>query len=357
MIRASVAVMILTLRRDVPALLLAFALPPLVFLVFTAVFREASTRPPAVSVAVLEMPGASDGPALSAALSRGGLRVLRPPRAEQDLRDRVSAGSVDVGIVRRAAAAVTASEPELLVLAGRGSAADLVRARLAEGGRPRLAGSDLPDAAGPTVLAPSHGDPAVLREVGAVVALFLMLAAIQTSMALVDERASGIHERLACGGDASGLVLGKLVFGLLLGVAQAALILLTAAVAFGADPLTHPAWMAVGCALASVTATSLTLLVASACSTRHQAQTISTFAVLTASAVGGSMVPSSLMPDDLARIGRLTPTAWMIEALDAATGLADVPSHAPYAAWSAMACFTILATLLASWAIRRPSVL
>ena len=65
---------------------------------------------------------------------------------------------------------------------------------------------------------------------------------------------------------------------------------------------------------AAVSAAGLALLLTTACRTKRQAQTFANVAILTVSAVGGSMVPRFLMPAALKAVGWLTPTTWAIEA-------------------------------------------
>jgi len=66
--------------------------------------------------------------------------------------------------------------------------------------------------------------------------------------------------------------------------------------------------------VASGTAVGLAMLLATACTTRRQAQTIANTAILVVSAVGGSMVPRIFMPEMMQRVGWLTPNTWALEA-------------------------------------------
>ena len=56
------------------------------------------------------------------------------------------------------------------------------------------------------------------------------------------------------------------------------------------------------------------MLLASACRTRRQAQTIANTVILVLSALGGSMVPRFFMPEALQDLGWLTPNTWALEA-------------------------------------------
>ena len=56
------------------------------------------------------------------------------------------------------------------------------------------------------------------------------------------------------------------------------------------------------------------MLLATACRTRRQAQTVANTVILVLSALGGSMVPRFLMPEVLKDLGWLTPNTWALEA-------------------------------------------
>jgi ABC-2 type transport system permease protein len=56
------------------------------------------------------------------------------------------------------------------------------------------------------------------------------------------------------------------------------------------------------------------MLLATACNTRRQAQTVANTVILVLSALGGSMVPRFLMPEVLKDLGWLTPNTWALEA-------------------------------------------
>jgi len=397
MIGAAFRVMALTLLRDRAALVMAFVLPTVIFAIFAAIFSGAVGDRIRIHLGLADLAGTPATARLVSALAADtSLRVTRLPADLAAATEAVRAGEVDVALVLRgdlAAAPSGASAPDHPVVLVENPAKALATP-IALGQLQRVLNEALPDVVLSRIVADVErtgkigpderafldeafaeqrakkepfsfsalverqstatavGNARVSYYAGAIAAVFLLFAAMQGALSLVEERESGLADRLSAGPGGLGvIVVGKFLFLTLQGVVQAGLI-------FGAAALLHgvtigPHWPAflLTCGLVSAMAAGLALAACAAAATRQQAHLFATFGVLLLSAVGGSMVPRFLMPPWLQQAGWFTPNAWAIEAFQGALGEGSaVP------AWGVLAALA-LAGLGAALALvaRRPA--
>jgi ABC-2 type transport system permease protein len=376
MIAAMVRVMALELWRDSGALVMTFLLPPLVFLIFSSVFAGTTGENIQLKLAVADIARTPDSARLTAALLKSPeIRAeLVAPSTAAEVRRRVKSGVADAGLVIRTDPAAV-GKPFLIVAdASRAVAAPLTQAKVQQ-----ILGDALPDVAlRRTVvqLTPALGGitdeqsenadtaAALLRDepepedvgyfdreevkdvktgggviayyAGAVMILFALFSAMQGALGLMEERRTGVADRLLAGVAGMGpVVTGKFLFLMGQGLVQALTIFATAQLVYGVAVVQHAAlWLPTTLA-ASACAAGLALGLVSVCRTREQAQMLSTFVILMLAAIGGSMVPRFLMPAWLQSVGWFTPHAWAIEAYQSILWR-DAGIAAVYKAWGVL---------------------
>jgi len=405
--------MLLGLLRDRAALAMSFILPGLVFLIFAAIFSGATGEQLRLEVAVADGIRSETSARLVEALSREpSLRlVVDAEMAADRVRELVRSGSADVGLILREGAS-------LETLGGFGPAPLILVSDPARGAAvPMLAGqvqrayfSALPDVALGGVIelledefleldddqrrdvelglsdlrdealeAMEQGKTSgwgfqdlfereevagrsaqynhVAYYAGAIAILFLLFSAVHGAITLFEETESGVVDRILAGpGHMGVLVNGKFLFLVAQGFVQITVIFVIAWILYDVDLPGHLLTWAVTTLAASGMAAGMALVVATACGTRRQAQTLSNVAILVLSALGGSMVPRFLMPELLQDIGWITPNTWALEAYTAIFWR-DQPVAALLVPWIVLATAAVLGLAISRRLARRMEVL
>jgi ABC-2 type transport system permease protein len=145
--------------------------------------------------------------------------------------------------------------------------------------------------------------------------LFMFFVVSYVAGSIVSEKRDGTFRRLmAAPVSKSALLAGKLLPNFMLGCAQIAIMFTMGHFVFGMQLGNDLLALAVVTVAVAAAATGLGILVAAVAKSEQQANGFASFVILTLGALGGSMVPLSVMPDFMQTIAKLTPHAWALTA-------------------------------------------
>lgn len=311
MLASVLKVTFLTLWRDRMAFALTFLLPPIIYLVFALAFSSAAGGNIDVKMGAY----ASEGVAPSLVLRR----LREAPEAKElwiasskdALVQAVSSKQIDVGVAIEVSTEKGPISIDIIADATRNGATLSAQAALTR----QLKDSPNANSSVSYVNPANEERPMAAYFTAGVAMLFLFLSGFQTSMTIFDERDAGVMSRLSASPVGFvPIITGKFLFISGQGIAQISLIMLAAAVFFQVDLFYAPLFMVVAAVASSVGAAGICLAITSIWHTRSQAHAAGTVVALVFAAIGGSMAPRFLMPQNIQALGAWTPNALGIDA-------------------------------------------
>lgn len=363
----------MTLRRDRAALVLSFAVPIVFFSIFAVIFggRSAGTTP-TVHLAVVDLDRTPESEKLIAALDgEPAIEVHRGPDAKQpalvfdeagaDAYVRSGKGPAALVIPKGYGAAPVsfggASGPEFRLLSDSSdpiaanvvggllqkavmtaSPGSLARAGMTamdqwgggltpeqratlegnaaalDSGGGSATGDSLVNVKVADILGEKKKSPMIAFYAAGIGVMFLLFTATSAGGALLEEEESGTLDRvLSTRVSLATLLAGKLLYLWTLAVVQLVVMFVWGAAVFGLELFSHLGGFAIMTAATAFACSAFGLLLASVARSRQQLSALSTLAILTMSAVGGSMFPRFLMPEGMKKASLVLFNSWALE--------------------------------------------
>ena len=158
--------------------------------------------------------------------------------------------------------------------------------------------------------------------------MFVFFTTIHGPLGLLGERRVGTLARLLAAPIGPGsIVLGAALVAFVLGLVSMTVLVVATTVLLGAT-WGPPLFVAALCLAAVLAAMGISMLVCTFARTDEQAGGWNAMVAITLAILGGAMVPLSGAPELLHQLGRLTPHAWFLEAVDtmsaSSTTFADI---------------------------------
>jgi ABC-2 type transport system permease protein len=164
------------------------------------------------------------------------------------------------------------------------------------------------------LFAADKASPVVSMYAAGIAVMFLLFGAVGNAGSLLEEEESQTLERLMCSQlSMTRLLAGKWLLLTIVGIVQVTVMFAWAQLAFGVDLLGHLPGFAVMTVVTAGAAGSFALTLAAACRSRVQLNAVAIIAVLSMSALGGSMVPRYVMSDTMRSFGKVTFNAWALD--------------------------------------------
>jgi ABC-2 type transport system permease protein len=164
------------------------------------------------------------------------------------------------------------------------------------------------------LFAADKASPVVSMYAAGIAVMFLLFGAVGNAGSLLEEEESQTLERLMCSQlSMTRLLAGKWLLLTIVGIVQVTVMFAWAQLAFGVDLLGHLPGFAVMTVVTAGAAGSFALTLAAACRSRVQLNAVAIIAVLSMSALGGSMVPRYVMSETMRSFGKVTFNAWALD--------------------------------------------
>ncbi|MBN1183607.1 MAG: ABC transporter permease [Bacteroidales bacterium] len=156
----------------------------------------------------------------------------------------------------------------------------------------------------------------LVQSVAGTAVMMLLFSVAGIGGSLLEEKEEGMLKKLLCSPmHPNHILFGKLVFTNIISIIQLTIMFLYAWLVFGLDIIHHLPSLLIMIIVIAYACSGFGILIASFAKSRQQVQGLSTIVVLVMSAIGGSMIPTFVMPETLQKIAVASVNYWGIQGI------------------------------------------
>lgn len=156
--------------------------------------------------------------------------------------------------------------------------------------------------------------PGLVHAVAGTAIMMLLFSVTAMGTAMLDEKQEGTLKKLLFSPvRPTDILLGKMISVNIISIMQLTVMFLFGWIVFGLDVPSHVSSLAVMIVCTAFACSSFGVFLVSFAKSRQQVQGMSTLVIMTMSALGGSMVPSFIMPAFMQKLGVVTVNYWGVQ--------------------------------------------
>jgi len=164
------------------------------------------------------------------------------------------------------------------------------------------------------LIAEKENSPALIHSVAGTAVMMLLFAVVAMGASILDEKQEGTLKKLLYSPiKPNSILLGKMIATNVVSVFQLVVMFLFAFLVFDLDILNHLPALALMIFATAFACSSFGVFLASFAKTRQAVQSMSTLVILVMSCIGGSMIPSFMMPDFMQNMAIFSVNYWSIQ--------------------------------------------
>lgn len=164
------------------------------------------------------------------------------------------------------------------------------------------------------VIKQAENSPGLVHAVAGTAMMMLLFSVTAMGMAMLDEKQEGTLKKLICAPiSPTSILFGKMISVNVISMLQLSVMFLYGWLVFGLDIVHHIPSLIIMIFCCAYACSSFGVFLVSFAKSRAQVQGMSTLVIMTMSALGGSMVPSFIMPAFMQKLGVITVNYWGVQ--------------------------------------------